>query len=215
MPESISVAAFVVGLVLIVAALVGKPVKIAAVELPDLNRLQRGVVGALGIALVVFGLLDGQPFNWPPPAPSPTNESATPTPKLATPPTSGECFAEVETAKQIKVAIEPPREMYIRFGSGQPRDDVFALQVISAGNFVGGIKIKTLASGAGYDILSVVDNACVPIITYENVTRPNQPQNAPYAFDTTRYHFGETVMAIEIFYKDEGVIELRAQPVTP
>ena len=60
MPESISVAAFVVGLVLVVAALVGRQVKIAAVELPDLTRLQRGIVGILGAALIVLGLFDGQ-----------------------------------------------------------------------------------------------------------------------------------------------------------
>lgn len=74
MPESISVAAFVVGLVLIVAALVGKQVKIAAVELPDLNRLQRGIVGIMGAALIVFGLFDGQlpslPILPPPGAPA-------------------------------------------------------------------------------------------------------------------------------------------------
>src|SRR5574341_1496181 len=70
MPESISVAAFVVGLVLVVAALVGRQVKIAAVELPDLNRLQRGIVGTMGAALIVFGLFDGQLPSWsilPPP----------------------------------------------------------------------------------------------------------------------------------------------------
>jgi hypothetical protein len=74
MPESISVAAFVVGLVLVVAALVGRQVKIAAVELPDLNRLQRGIVGIMGAALIAFGLFDGQlpplPILPPPGAPA-------------------------------------------------------------------------------------------------------------------------------------------------
>lgn len=215
MPESISVAAFVVGLVLIVAALVGKPVKIAAVEVPDLNHFQRGVIGVLGLTLVVFGLLDGQSFSWPPPSPSPTNPSATSSPNLVNSPTSGECFVEVETAQQIKVAIEPAREVYTRFSSGQPHEDLFAVQVVVGGKAVGSVKFKSLASGSGFDILSVVDSACNPLTTYENATRPNQPQNAPYAFDTMRYDFGEAEVAIEIFYTDKGVLELRAQPITP
>lgn len=64
MPDSITVAAFVFGLVLIMAALVGKELKIAAVELPPLNRNQRLIVGVLGVVLVIFGLTEGQAFGW-------------------------------------------------------------------------------------------------------------------------------------------------------
>jgi len=56
MPDSITVAAFVVGLVLVIAALIGKELKIAAVEIPALTRGQRVILGLMGVFLVVFGL---------------------------------------------------------------------------------------------------------------------------------------------------------------
>jgi len=64
MPDSITVAAFVFGLVLLIAALIGKELKIAAVEMPALDRMQRLIVGALGVFLVIFGLTEGQGFGW-------------------------------------------------------------------------------------------------------------------------------------------------------
>jgi hypothetical protein len=64
MPDSITVAAFVFGLVLLIAALIGKELKIAAVEMPELNRIQRLIVGVLGVVLVIFGLTEGQGFEW-------------------------------------------------------------------------------------------------------------------------------------------------------
>ena len=63
MPNSITVAAFVAGLVLVIAAFIGKELKIAAVEMPALGRGQRLVVGILGVFLVVFGMTDGQWFE--------------------------------------------------------------------------------------------------------------------------------------------------------
>ena len=209
MPESISVAAFVVGLVLIVAALVGRQVKIAAVELPDLNRPQRSIVGALGAALVVFGLFDGQLPAWP--SAGPADATLTPIINLA----AGECFADVAEANRVDVALETALETYQRFGEGQPREDTFALHFTHAGNFVGSVKLTSLASGLGFNILSVVDSACSPLTTYENSTLPNQPRNTPYAYDTLRFHFGDTTVAVELFYKDQGSIEVRAQTIAP
>jgi hypothetical protein len=63
MPDSITVAAFVIGLVFLIAALIGKELKIAAVEMPALNSMQRLIVGVLGIVLVIFGLTEGQVFT--------------------------------------------------------------------------------------------------------------------------------------------------------
>jgi hypothetical protein len=63
MTDSITVAAFVVGLVLIIASLIGKELKIAAVEMPALSRWQRLIVGVLGAILVIFGLTEGRGFN--------------------------------------------------------------------------------------------------------------------------------------------------------
>jgi hypothetical protein len=60
MPDSITVAAFVIGLVFLIAALIGKELKIAAVEMPALNSKQRVIVGVLGVVLVIFGLTDGK-----------------------------------------------------------------------------------------------------------------------------------------------------------
>jgi hypothetical protein len=48
MTDSITFAAFVVGLVLLIASLIGKELKIAAVEMPALNRGQRLIVGVVG-----------------------------------------------------------------------------------------------------------------------------------------------------------------------
>lgn len=128
---------------------------------------------------------------------------------------SGECFAEVAEANRVEVAVETARRTDKRFASGQPREDVFAIQFTSAGNFLGGVKLKSLVSGLGYDILSVVDGACNPLTTYENLTRPDQPPNAPYAFDTLRYNFSEMAIEMEIFYTDQGALELRAEPSAP
>lgn len=62
MTDSIAVAAFVFGLVLLIAALLGKDLKIAAVEMPALNRTQRIIAAAIGVFLVFFGLTDGRAF---------------------------------------------------------------------------------------------------------------------------------------------------------
>jgi len=64
MPESITVAAFVFGVILIIAALVGKDVKIAAVELPALTRNTRVLAALLGCVLVYIGLIN--PFSTTP-----------------------------------------------------------------------------------------------------------------------------------------------------
>src|SRR3972149_5258620 len=88
MPNSITVAAFVAGLVLVIAAFIGKELKIAAVEMPALNRGQRVVVGILGVFLVEFGMTDGQWFQRaaglaPPPAQPPAGLLRSPNPSAS------------------------------------------------------------------------------------------------------------------------------------
>ncbi len=58
MPTSVGIAAFVVGLGLLIAAIVGQKVKLISLELPDLSRFQRLTVGALGVGLTIFGLTE-------------------------------------------------------------------------------------------------------------------------------------------------------------
>jgi hypothetical protein len=65
MPPSVTVAAFVFGIVLLLAAIIGKEIKIVAVELPALTGKTRGIVGAIGIILMGVGLLDLLPPSPP------------------------------------------------------------------------------------------------------------------------------------------------------
>ncbi len=138
-----------------------------------------------------------------------------PTPAPDTNLAIGECFADVPEANRVEVAVEAARWTDKRFGEGQPRESVFALQFTSAGNFIGGVKLKSLVSNTGYDILSVVDSACNSLTTYENISRPNQPQNMPYSYDTVQYQFDEMAIEMEISYKDDDQLELRAQSIAP
>lgn len=84
MPPTVSVAAFVFGMVLILAALVGKDLKIAAIELPALSRGTRIVAGVAGVALLYIGLFDPiKPAALP--ALSVAGSTATASPEPATP----------------------------------------------------------------------------------------------------------------------------------
>ena len=67
MPPTVTVAAFVFGIVLLLAAIIGKEIRIVAVELPALTGKTRGIVGAIGIILVGVGLLDLLPSPPSPP----------------------------------------------------------------------------------------------------------------------------------------------------
>jgi 3-keto-disaccharide hydrolase len=75
MPPTVTVAAFVFGIVLLLAAIIGKEIKIVAVELPALTGKTRGIVGAIGIILMGIGLLDLLPA--PPPTPPASLQTAT------------------------------------------------------------------------------------------------------------------------------------------
>lgn len=55
MPQSINTAAFIFGIVFILAALIGKEIEIAAIKLPSLDRFPRLVVGIAGATLIYIG----------------------------------------------------------------------------------------------------------------------------------------------------------------
>lgn len=93
MPDSIALAAFVIGLVLVIAALLGTRVKIVQVELPELDRSKRVVTGALGAVLVLFGLTDGKL----PPLPTAPGHSAA----AAAGDSVLSCFADVPKDKPV------------------------------------------------------------------------------------------------------------------
>ena len=77
MPPTVSVASFVFGVVFLLAALVGKDLKLVTVELPALGPGRRLLLGSFGLALTMFGLLDGQlPVVGSPISPSPVTSQA-------------------------------------------------------------------------------------------------------------------------------------------
>ena len=104
MPANVGVAAFVFGIVLLLAALVGKDLEVAAIKLPALSRPARIVAAIAGVALVYIGLFD--PFR-PVAAPQATPASASPTaapPAQATAPAGGQAALDALTTVE---EIEP------------------------------------------------------------------------------------------------------------
>jgi hypothetical protein len=228
MPNSITVAAFVAGLVLVIAAFIGKELKIAAVEMPALSRGQRVVVGILGVFLVVFGMTDGQWFQRvaglaPATVEAPMATSAPPTTAglmtssaPASAGTASNCFAEVPDSDRIIVPIENHRRTDRYFGSGEPREGVMVIEFSQADEIIGGLKFKTHSGGVGFDLVNVVDRGCSPITTYENASRPEQPKDAPYNYDTLTYRFDDIVIAMDVSYGEgNGQIYLRAEQTGP
>lgn len=61
MPPTISVAAFVFGIVFVLAALIGKEIEIVAIKIPALGKSSRFILGIMGAFLIYIGLFD--PFH--------------------------------------------------------------------------------------------------------------------------------------------------------
>lgn len=231
MPPTVSVAAFVFGVVLILAALIGKELKIVTMELPALGPGRRLMLGLLGIGLTAFGLMEGQLPDFKLAAQSPTTQSATQLVSAAPPPVAAAaqitplaagrdnvlpCLGDVPETDLAIVPVDPARRTDVKWGVGQPRDGVLAIQFEDPTGIRGGVKFKTLASATGIDIITVVGGSCQPITSYGNITRPNQPKNAPYNFDAMRYQFGDDVVSAGISYGEgDGKLLVIAQQLVP
>jgi hypothetical protein len=130
--------------------------------------------------------------------------------------TTSTCFGEVPDSDRIIVPIENQRRTDRNFGSGQPREAVMVIQFSQADEIIGGLEFKTHSGGVGFDLLSVVDRGCNPITTYENASRPDQPKDAPYDYDTLTYRFDDIVIAMDISYGEgNGQLYLRAEQTAP
>lgn len=230
MPPTVSVAAFVFGIVLLLAALIGKELKIVTVELPALGPGRRIVLGSLGLALTVFGLLEGQ---WPvlrAPAPpaiaSPTQAALAgdATVPVAAPPAHAgaprqgvlPCLADVAEEDLAILPMDPNRRTDRKWSSGQPRAGLLGMQFEDPGGIRGGVKFKTLASAAGIDIVGVFDGACQPMATYGSVSDPSQSKDHPRNYESMRYQIGDVVYTGDIFYTEgDDSIAVRIKQVAP
>ena len=231
MPPTVSVAAFVFGVVLILAALIGKELKIVTMELPALGPGRRLVLGLLGIGLTAFGLMEGQLPDFKLAAQSPTTQSAKQLVSAAPPPVAAAaqitplaagrdkvlpCLGDIAETDLAIVPVDPARRTDVKWGVGQPRAGVLAIQFEDPTGIRGGVKFKTLASATGIDIITVVDGSCQTITSYGNITRPNQPKNAPYNYDAMRYQFGDDVVSAGISYGEgDGKLLVIAQQLVP
>lgn len=228
MPPTVSVAAFVFGVVLLLAALIGKELKIVTVELPALGPGRRVLLGLLGLGLTVFGLLEGQlPAVDLSPLPAATASPAQPaSASLASAAPAGSaggaregvlpCLADVAETDLVILPMDPWRRTDRKWSSGQPRPGLLAMQFEDAGGVRGAVKFKTMGSAAGVDIVGVYDAACQPVTTYSNVTNPSQPKDHPYNYESMRYQFGDFTYSGDMFYGEgDGRVAVRMQQTAP
>jgi|GEM_PF-2905289 len=206
MSITISIAAFVIGLLLVVAALIGQEITVKELKLPALGgRGKRFLVGLFGAVLMVFGANDGK-------LPLPT-EAASPQP-LAVVTSSASCFADVSAANVVALPVMQSQTSMRRFGVGQPRADTFAVEINGDTGRIGSVLFKTHEAGLGFTLLGVVDGACRPVTTYENTTEPGSPKDSIGEYHVMRYAFGLAVISMDMFYRDDQ-IEAKARLVAP
>lgn len=208
--NTIGLTSFVIGLVLLLAALLGPGIKIVQVDLPKFEKRQRIIAGIIGTVLVAFGLMDGKlPL---PPRPDP---SATP---AATPALSNiaaqDCFADVPADNLYTIIVALDRRIDQKFWYGKPREDVIAIQWSDGKATLGGVKLRTLASEAGFDILSVVDGTCNPVQTWHNLDRTDVPKDKPVSYDTLRYDVASRAFVMDVAYTHDGRINIRVKLLT-
>jgi hypothetical protein len=217
MPNTIALSAFVIGLVLVIAALLGAKVKIVQVELPELEGPKRAVMGALGVALVAFGLADGKLPALPGVGAATTSAQAQAQVQAqsADGATVLSCFTDVPAANVHTFMAAPDRRIDRKFPYGKPRDDVIAIQWSDGKAILGGVKFRTMASEVGFDILGVVDGTCNPVQTYRNLDRTDVPKGKPVSYDTLRYDVGGNVFLMDVAYTSDQRLLVRAGQVTP
>lgn len=101
--NSIALLSFALGVVLILAAVIGKEIKIAAIELPAVSeKFPRLILAIIGMALIYFSIFD--PFQLNPTETEPTAVASAPT---NAPATSTEQSANTPTSVPVTTAPEP------------------------------------------------------------------------------------------------------------
>lgn len=224
LPLSIGVISFVAGLVLLIAAIAGQKIEIAAVKLPEIvDAKRRWAVGLLGAVLIGFGMWDGTLPAFLRPA---TAGAATPATAVlaATGPlgvsaaTPGllACLADVPADDVLIVPVEIDLRTDRKFGSRQPKDGLLAIQFTGAGKPLGAVHLQTQSSGLGFRILNVVDANCGAVTTYANITDPGAPRNAVVNLFTVEYRFPAATVRMDTGYcEGRDCISLRAQRMAP
>ena len=223
LPLSIGMISFVAGLVLLIAAIAGQKIEIAAVKLPEIvDAKRRFVVGVLGAVLIGFGMWDGTPPAFLRPAAA----AAGGTPALisatgvagATSSTPGllACLADVPADDVQIVPVEIDLRTDRKFGSKQPKDGLLAIQFTGAGKPLGAVRLQTQSSGLGFRILNVVDANCGVVTSYANITDPGAPRNAVVNLYTVEYRFPSATIRMDTGYcEGRDCISLRAQRMGP
>lgn len=224
LPLSIGVISFVAGLVLLIAAIAGQKIEIAAVKLPEIvDAKRRFVVGVLGAVLIGFGMWDGnlpaflRPTTAGAAASAPAPASATGVPG-GSPAIPGllACLADVPADDVQIVPVEIDLRTDRKFGSKQPKDGLLAIQFTGAGKPLGAVRLQTQSSGLGFRIMSVVDANCGPLTTYANITDPGAPKNAVVNLYTVEYRFPAATVRMDTGYcEGRDCISLRAQRMGP
>lgn len=202
--NTIGLTSFVIGLVLLLAALLGTGIKIVQVDLPKFEKKQRIIAGVFGAVLVAFGLADGK---LPLPASSPAGSS----PAVAAASPAQGCFGDVPADNLYTVIVAQDRRIDKKYWYGKPREDVIAFQWSDGKAVLGGVKLRTLASEAGFDILSVVDGACNPVQTWRNLDRTDVPKDKPVSYDTLRYDVAGRIFMMDVAYTHDGRIDIRVK----
>ena len=221
LPLSIGVISFVAGLVLLIAAIAGQKIEIAAVKLPEfVDSKRRFVAGLLGAVLIGFGMWDGTPPAFLRPAAQAV--AATPAavavigsaqaalPGLLT------CLADVPIDDVQIVPVEFDLRTDRKYGSRQPRDGVTAIQFTGEGKPIGAAKLQTQSSGVGFRILGVFDPNCATVAAYSNITDPGAQRNAVANLYTVEYRFPAATIRMDTGYcEGRDCLSLRAQRMKP
>lgn len=223
MPTSVGIAAFVVGLGLLIAAIVGQRVKLISIELPDLSRVQRLTVGALGVGLTVFGLSEARrdpadaggsavttavttvaTVAAPPPvadvSAAPSGAVTSPAGGVGSVPATMACLAEVPTADVFILDVERGRRTDRKPQAAMPRDAQVAVVPRVDGRPLGAIVYRTRATGQSFAIAAVYDATCAPVSTYRNVSNPDAGRDAVGPYETVAFDFGPTTVGIMLAY---------------
>jgi hypothetical protein len=211
--NTIGLTSFVIGVVLLLAALLGTGIKIVQVDLPKFEKRQRIIAGITGTVLVVFGLADGK-------LPSlQLANTASATPMVATNPdgtsipvtAATNCFSDVPADNLHTLIVAPDRRSDYKFFYGTPREEVIAFQWSDGKSIMGGMKLRTMQSEIGFDIISVVDGACNPVESYRNLTRTDVPKDKPISYDTFRYEVGARIFIMDVAYTGDQRLSIRVR----